>query len=105
MHNERYLRRRAMTTHAARRCRQRGITLRTVDAVIRFGRRTYQNDGSCRYVLTRRQLRGLRPRLDPALWRFLEGKSRPLFVLCDARSGVVITTGHQIQRVKEGSGV
>lgn len=92
-------RRLRMSRHASVRVQQRGLTRPLVSYVLTNGRAHYQHDGTCRYVLSRRDLQG-HPDVPGAVTEALRDKRNPVFVLADVSTGVVITTGYQYERAR-----
>ena len=87
-----------LTAHAAMRVRQRGIDLRVLDCLIRYGRREHDHH-RCEVVVFDDARLALVARHEPhSLWR-LSAEARSLYAVIDS-DGQIVTAGHRFRRLQ-----
>lgn len=84
------------THHAKVRARQRGVPTRTIDLLMRYGRRTYSHDGACIVTFDR----AARDRIERECGHAAAQLKLSAYAVLDATRQVVITLGHRSQRVR-----
>jgi hypothetical protein len=87
------------TTHALKRCQQRGISKELCDLVVEHGEFRYDKHGARVWFLTKKAIRELGNDLGTGLGRDLERKNR-LFVVESLDSQSVITVGYSYKTSK-----
>ena len=87
------------TTHALKRCQQRGVSTELCDLVLDYGEFRYDKHGARICFLTKRTIRKIRDKIGSELEKDCERKSR-LFVVESLDNQSVITVGYAYKTSK-----
>lgn len=87
------------TTHAIKRCQQRGISIDLCDIVLEHGEYRYDKHGAKIWFLTKKTIKKLGSKLGENMEKELERKSR-LFVVESLDNQSVITVGYSYKTSK-----
>jgi len=87
----------SITQHAATRMQQRGISMREVTCLHRFGRTLHDNRGCVRRYLDRKRLAHVRDSLPDAKLGWLD-RVRDLYIVEEGNR--VITVGHRTRKLR-----
>jgi hypothetical protein len=87
----------SITQHAAARMQQRGISMREVTCLHRFGRTLHDNQGCVRRYLDRKRLAQIRSALPEARAEWLD-RVRDLYLV--EEGNCVITVGHRTRKLR-----
>jgi len=87
-----------LTRHAQQRMQQRGITLRTVDYLLAYGRVSHDHHGGCVIWLDKRSRARLGAEEGQHVLRGMD-KLLNAYVVTDT-DGTVVTVGHRYRRIR-----